>query len=30
MEADEDKQAPVITDIDDDDIPPRQKKLWDD
>jgi hypothetical protein len=29
MEADKDKQAPLIEDIDDDDIPPRQLGLWD-
>jgi hypothetical protein len=29
MEAGEDKQPPVVVDIDDDDIPPRQLGLWD-
>jgi hypothetical protein len=30
MEAREDKQPPPVTDIDDDDIPPRQMRLFDD
>ena len=29
MEADKDKQPPVVADIDDNDIPPRQMRLFD-